>query len=339
MGKRITIKDVANYSGFSTSTVSIVLNNKGSRIPVEARDRIISAAKELNYIPNINARSLVSGRSRTIGVVIPDISNSFFSTLVHDIQIELNSKGYDVFLCNSDEKLSNDLKYIELLKCRDVDGMILALGAESMKSENLEKIKNLLDNLSIPIVLLDRYFEYNTNKVTIDNYSSGKNVIKVLYENNHRKIGLITGPLSLSSSRDRLDGVISFLTEKGLKLDNNLIYEGKYNYDSGYEGARKLINNGATAIFAFNDLQAYGVISYCNEMNINIPKELSVIGFDDLETSRIINPKLSTVRQPLDEMSLEVCKAIIDALDGKDEIKDVKLKTQIILRDSVSKYE
>ena len=314
MNKRITIKDLARYTGFSITTVSLVLNGNASSIPDSVKEKIIQAAKDLNYIPNLAARSLARGNSHTIGVIIPDISNSFFAELVHDLQIELNKYEYDIFLCNSDEKMENDIKYINLLSSRAVDGMLLVLSAESMQPHNRELIRATLDNIFVPYVFIDRYFETDAPQVIIDNYQGGLDVGSILYQNGHHNIGLITGPISLNSSWNRLNGIVDYYKEKGIEISADHII---------------------TAIFAFNDLQAYGVLEYCKDHGIKVPQELSVIGFDNLETSNVVSPKLSTVQQPIDELSLTAASTIIGMIEGKDVKKEVKFRGKIILRDSV----
>ena len=339
LNKRVTLKDLAQYTGFSITTVSLVLNNNASSIPDSVKKQIIDAARELNYIPNIAARSLVSGSSKTIGVIIPDISNSFFSTLVHDMQIELNNYSYDIFLCNSDEKMENDIKYINLFSSRAVDGMILVLSAESLKEENQPKIKNLLDSLFVPYILVDRYFASDTYKVMIDNYDAGRMVADVLYKNGHKNIGLITGPLSLNSSINRLQGALDYFKKLGITINPDAIYTGNYDYDTGYIGARKLLKNNISAIFAFNDLQAYGVIECCNELGIKIPNDISLIGFDNLDTSKIISPKLSSVSQPIKELSVLACQNLMALIERRACEKEIRLKSTIILRDSIGRVE
>lgn len=335
MNKRITIKDLARYTGFSITTVSLVLNGNASSIPDSVKEKIIQAAKDLNYIPNLAARSLARGNSHTIGVIIPDISNSFFAELVHDLQIELNKYEYDIFLCNSDEKMENDIKYINLLSSRAVDGMLLVLSAESMQPHNRELIRATLDNIFVPYVFIDRYFETDAPQVIIDNYQGGLDVGSILYQNGHHNIGLITGPISLNSSGNRLNGIVDYYKEKGIEISADHIFTGKYDYDTGYEGASVLLKQNITAIFAFNDLQAYGVLEYCKDHGIKVPQELSVIGFDNLETSNVVSPKLSTVQQPIDELSLTAASTIIGMIEGKDVKKEVKFRGKIILRDSV----
>lgn len=339
MNKRVTIKDLAKYTGFSIATISLVLNNNATSIPDSVKEIIRKAAKELHYVPNFTARSLVCGTSKTIGIIIPDLSNTFFSTLVYHIQIELNKYDYEIILCNSDEKMENDIKYIQLLSSRGVDAMILALSAESMQEANRDLMKRTLDDLFVPFIFIDRFFDYDANIIMVDNYQGGFEVTKKLFEYGHKNIGFITGPLSLNSSINRLNGATDFLKSVGIEVSSDLVYEGKYDYDTGYFGASKLLQNNISAIFAFNDIQAYGVIGYASEHGIRIPEDVSLLGFDNLETSRMITPRLSTVEQPIDELSIVACKILLEILDNKECNKETKLSTRLILRDSIRRID
>lgn len=335
MIKKTTIKDIAVVTGFSVATVSLVLNDKGKNIPDCTRERIKCAATEMNYRPDYTARSLVTGKSYTIGVIIPDISNMFFAETVRHIQLELDKYGYDIILCNSEEKMQNDIKYIGWLASRRVDGLILAMSAESMKIDNRERIQNTLENLKIPYIFLDRYFKSDTYKVMVDNEYSGRQVAKYLYSLGHTNIGIITGPSSLNSSVNRLKGFTAELNECGINIPQDNIISGKYDMESGIVGADRLIEKGVSAIFAFNDLQAYGVFKSAKNHELNIPEDLSVVGFDDNMYSSVLETKLTTVRQPIKQLALEVCKMMVNILQDLKTDKEIKLKAQLIERDSV----
>lgn len=334
MQKTVTIKDIADKLGVSVSTVSFVLNDKGE-ISQSTREKIKEAAFNMGYRPDYLARSLVTGRSHTIGVIIPDISNQFFAETVRHIQTELSTYGYDIILCNSEEQAKNDVKYIDWLASRRVDGLILTLSAQSMEEKNHAFIKTALDNAGIPYMFLDRYYNTEAPIVSIDNVDSGYSVTKFLISQGHRNIGVITGPLSLNSSYNRLEGFQKAMEEFGITVDPDNVINLAYDMESGKKGAEKLISKGVTAIFAFNDLQAYGALEYCNDNGLKIPEDVSLVGFDDIFYSSILETKLTTVRQPIKELASKTCRTIINLLEGKDCFEDVKLKTELIVRDSV----
>lgn len=335
MVKKTTIKDIAEATGLSVATVSLVLNNKSKNIPECTRKRIRQAAADMNYRPDYTARSLVTGRSYTIGVIIPDISNMFFAEMVRHIQLELDKYGYDIILCNSEEKMQNDIKYIGWLASRRVDGLILTMSAESMDLANRDEIQNTLDGLKIPYVFLDRYFKSDSYKVMVDNYDSGYKVARHLLSLGHTNIGVITGPMCLNSSANRLRGFVQALSDADVELPDGNVVFGKYDMESGQIGAQELLPKEVTAIFAFNDLQAYGVLMQANAYKKKVPQDLSVVGFDDNLYSSVLETKLTTVRQPIKQMALEVCNMIVNVLEKRDTEKEVKLKAELIVRESV----
>lgn len=333
--KKVTIRDIANYLDVSVTTVSFALNDKGD-ISEETRNRIKEAANNMGYRPDHLARSLVTGVTHTVGVIIPDVSNQFFAETVRYLQTELASQGYDMILCNSEELMQNDLKYIDLLSSRQVDGLIMTLSAQSMEKENQARIQMALNRAGVPYVFLDRCYREDMPVVAIDNLDSGYTVAKHLINHGHTNIGLITGPMCLNSSFNRLDGFVKAMQECGIALPEENVVHLSYTMDAGRQGAQQLIERGVTAIFAFNDLQAYGVLSYMNECGLSVPENVSLVGFDDVFYSSILKTKLTTVRQPIKALATETCKMIIKLMKGEACTQAVKLKTELIARDSVA---
>ncbi len=333
---KVTLKDIAEATGLSIATVSLVINGKGSNIPECTRQRILDAAEQMHYQPDHAARALVTGRSQTIGVIVPDISNGFFAELVHHLQLELNRYNYDMILCSSEEKMSNDIKYIKLLSCRNVDGLVLALSAQSMEKINRREIQTSLKDAGVPYIFLDRYLTGEDYAVSADNTDSGRQIAGMLLEHGHRHIGVIAGPGSLNSSANRLAGFAAALQEQDICLPEENIYHGQYDASSGYVGARQLLQNQKiTAIFAFNDLQAFGVMRYAREQGIRIPQDISLVGFDDTYFASMTEPELTSIKQPIREMAQEASRMITGILSGTECEKNVKLKTQLIQRNSV----
>lgn len=334
-GKKVTIRDIANYLDVSVTTVSFALNDKGE-ISEETRSRIKEVARNMGYRPDHLARSLVTGVSHTVGVIIPDVSNQFFAETVRYLQTELASCGYDMILCNSEELMQNDLKYIDLLSSRQVDGLIMTLSAQSMEKENRVLVQNALDRTGVPYVFLDRFYCEKMPVVSIDNVDSGYTVARHLIDHGHRNIGLITGPMCLNSSFNRLEGFMRAMGESGIPVPEENVVHLSYTMEAGRQGAQQLLKRGVTAIFAFNDLQAYGVLSYINECGLSVPEDVSLVGFDDVFYSSILRTKLTTVRQPIRELATETCKMTIKLIKGEACPQTVKLKTELIVRDSVA---
>lgn len=334
--KTTTLKDVAVTCGVSSTAVSLVLNDRPSNLSEKTKELIKATAKSLGYRPDPTARSLATKKTNTIGVIIPDISNAFFSEAVRHIQIELSKHGYDMFLCNTEEKHANDLKYLELLISRNVDGLILTMSAESLTPEHQNVIKQMLKEAKIPYVLFDRFFEGNESKVYVDNESSGYEMTKHLIHNGHKNIGVITGPLVLNSSRDRLKGVTRALGEAGIELSKDHIVTGFYDMETGRIGAKKLLDQ-VSAIFAFNDLQAFGVIETAKRMGKQIPNDVSLVGFDDIFYSTILETQLTTVRQPIFDMSKAISDLLIRMVSDIEHHEVIKLPAVLVQRHSVKK--
>ncbi|MGI6735018.1 MAG: LacI family DNA-binding transcriptional regulator [Bacilli bacterium] len=336
--RKLTLQDVADACGVSPTAVSLVLNDKATNISQATKDRIIKAAKEMNYQFNGVARSLAMQKTHIIGVIIPDISNAFFSESIRNIQIELNKRGYEVILCNSEDKHKNDLKYLKLLLSRQVDGIIMTISSESMIDNNWEVIKKILIENETPHVLYDRYYPGNDAKVFVDNQKSAYELTKYLIDKGHRQIGLITGPMTLNSSKGRYVGAKKAMADAKIKLNKNLVYSGKYDIETGRKGAKMLLGK-VSAIFAFNDLQAYGVIEEACASNIKIPDDISLIGFDDIFYSSILETKLTTVKQPIAEMSKATCDLLLDIIEDPSRKAEISLPGHFIIRDSVRSKE
>ncbi len=332
--KKVTIKDVAQRAGVSPTTVSMVLNGKSISLPESTRERVRRAVEELDYNTNVLARALVTRKTNIIGVVVPDISNAFFSEAVRHIQVEFAKCGYDIILCNSEERAENDGRYVRLLAGRNVDGLILTPSAEALTGENSERFRALLDGLHIPYLFFDRYYS-DAPRIAVDNAASSYVAAKHLLERGHTRIGIIAGPLTLNSSRNRLKGVRRAMEEAGLTLPDELVYEGKYDFVTGVNGGRELIERGVSAIFAFSDMQAYGVYESAKRAGKRIPTDLSVMGFDDNIYSSVLEVPLTTMRQPVERIAKEVCHGILALIGGEVELPPAYFPAQLVSRASV----
>lgn len=335
--KKVTIREVALRAGVSPSTVSLVLNGKGA-IPQETRARVLDAVKELRYSFNYTARAMVTKKTNIVGVVIPDISNAFFAETVRHMQVALAEKGYDIILCNSEEKAENDIRYVNVLAGRNVDGLILTPSAEAFTVEYRERVLSVLEDLNVPYLFFDRYFrDSDRPRVAVDNAESSYRVARYLVENGHKKIGTIAGPLILNSSEGRICGLRRAMEEAGLSLSDEYIYEGKYDFETGVKGAEKLIEKGVSAIFAFSDMQAYGVYECAAKRGMKIPDDLSVTGFDDNLYSFMLDAPLTTMRQPVKKIAESACDMILQLIHGNGNPENVSLPAEFIVRKSVKK--
>lgn len=336
------IKDVAVLAGVSITTVSHVINQT-RYVSDELVERVNAAIKELNYCPNTLARSLRSGKSKTIGLVIPDISNQFFAEISRKIEDKGFEYGYSVIFCNTDDDPNKEISYIDVLIAKQVDGIIfISAGKET---DTLKKTVNL----SVPIVIADRDIkEIQADIVLVDNFQGGYEATHFLIALGHKRIGCISGPSSVTPSAQRLQGFEQAMRESGLNVNPSLIINGDFRYQSGEVAMRKLLENEQppSAVFVCNDMMALGAIQAIIKMGLKVPNDVSVIGFDDIPLSSAIFPALTTMSQPIHEMASLVVDLLIEKIDfhkrqirpqkEKPEYKRILMKAILIKRNSCS---
>lgn len=308
---RSTIKDVAAKSGFSTATVSMVLNNKDSSISAKTREIIRQCAKELNYHPNRLAYGMAKSCSNVFGLILPDKENYFFYLFTQTVQEIANQSGYNLIVCNSDSTSEKDIELINLLIDHGVDGIILA-SANISSREDTSAYDDLLNSSPIPIIHFDRIFK-NTQSFSAhtNNFIGGYLATRHLINYGHTRIGCITGPKGLPAGQERLRGYQAALSESGIPYQEALVYFGKYDIRTGQEALSFLLGQNVSAVFAFADIIAIGLYKQASIYNIRIPDDLSVVGFDDIFLSEFINPPLTTVAQPVADIARSLVSKLI----------------------------
>jgi LacI family transcriptional regulator len=326
-----TIKDVAKKAGVSVATVSHVVN--GTRyVSDQFKTKVRSAMDELNYQPNALARSLRRKESKIIGLMIPDSTNPYFAEIAWSIEYASKKEGYSVILCNSDGNVNKESSYIDVLIENQADGIIIVAAGKS--SVNFQK---LLDR-KIPVVMVDRDSpNVKTDSIQINNAVNGELAADHLISLHHKQIACITGPREVSPSFDRLDGYKRALSKNNLPLNEDFIIRGDFKPHGGYLAGIKLLEmqNRPTAIFACNDLMAYGVMRAAVEKGFQVPDDLSVIGFDDIYLSTYINPPLTTIKQPRIEMGEEAVFSLINRIKDPDRIaRRIYLDATLVVRSS-----
>lgn len=262
---------------------------------------------------------------------MPDILNPFFPEIVRGAEDGANNRGYSIILCNSDNDPEKEIKYIKLLKNKYVDGIVFCT---NLFQDN-KKVRSHLGT-DIPIVMTDS-LEAGQGQytVTFNNEEGSYIATKHLLSLGHRKIACITGPNSTTSSAERFQGYRKALKEAGIKIDDSLIYEGDYKLNSGVEAIEKLKNKDYTAIFAFNDLMAYGVYKKLYDIGLKIPDDVSVIGYDNISFSQFIHPSLTTISQPSYQIGEKAVNILIDNVEGrKNKENRVIYQPELIIRDS-----
>lgn len=328
--KKVTIMDIAIKAGVSKATVSMVLNKKDASISEETRSRILSVAKEMSYIPNSIARSLSTNKSGTIGIILPDITNPFYSEMVRAIEDRANSLGYNVMFCNADNKVEKEEKYIELLISKLVDGVIFITGGRG--GSGLEKLMNN----NIPFVLVDRYVEGHEDSYGV--YCLNREGIlegmKYLYESGKRNIAFVKGSKDLETSKQRLEGYREAATQYGI-YNSKLIFQGDFTISGGMKATEQIIESKIKfdSIIYSNDIMAFGGMKVLIRKGYKIPYDVSIIGFDNIQISELIEPELTTIAQPIYEVGEKSCRMLIDLIDGVEVFpKQIYFKPQLLVR-------
>lgn len=328
-----TISDVARIAGVSTTTVSHVIN-KTRYVSEELVERVNRAVDELNYQPSNLARSLRTRSSGTIGIVIPDITNPFFAEVVRGIEDYCFKEGYSAFLCNSDGMPEKEYHYLNLLREKSVDGLVLVSSGDDQDSQEW------LSKNDSPCVVIDRDVKIEgADAVLVDNRLGGYYAASHLVNLGHRSIGCITGPSQLTPSWQRRQGYTEALTDNGLEVREDLIVTGDFRSGSGHAGVIQLMaaEKKPTAIFACNDIMAIGAIAAARELGLDVPGDISIVGFDDIALASLIVPQLTTVAQPKRLLGKTGAKLLLKKIRHETgQGKNVVLKPELIVRQSTA---
>ncbi len=326
-----TIRDVAQHAGVSTATVSHVINNTRP-VSDELRARVYEAMEVLGYQRNAVARALRSKQSHTVGVIVPDSTNPFFAEVIRGLEDISLAQEYSVILCDSRGDLATEQLHTRNLVAKQVDGIIyIAAGKGYTHIEALIAQR-------LPVVFVERDpLHLDVDAVMISNLAGGRLATQHLIDLGHRRIACITGPTRLTLRGDRLQGYQEALLQAGLPVDETLIVEGQFSCESGYHAARHLLALPAppTAIFAFNDLMAMGVLRAAREAALVLPKQLSVVGFDDIYLTAYSVPALTSVRLPKYEMGKAAAELLFQRVgEGERPASRKAFDIDLIVRDS-----
>lgn len=335
MQKRFTLKDVAIKAKTSIRTASRVINDSNLVNP-KTKEKVLNVIKELNYSPNIIARSLKSKSSKTIGVIILDIYSPFFSALIRGIESIATQHDYSVIICESQYDVRLENKHLKTLIDRMVDGIII-----NPASRTYNNIKNIADQ-GVKIVILGHpeFFNINISSVYFDEYEGMRIAIQHLVDNGHKKILFINGDIECISKNLRLKGYKDAIEKNNIPFKDELIFKGKVDIEGGYNISDGIFKSGLdfSAIMCFNDLIAMGILKYCHENNINIPKDYSLMGFDDIFCTSLLNPPLTTVHQPKNYLGKIVGELLINKLnDINIDNQHIKIPPTLVIRESVKK--
>lgn len=316
-----TLLDVARVSGTSVGTVSRVINNS-PQVSEKARARVMAAIEALDYTPNSTARSLRTARTMLAALIVPDITNGFYGSLARAISEHLAAHHYGLVLADTAESLEKERAALEQFVDRGVDGIIIA-PTTTTQSISLRR--------DVPLLTIDRHVE-GVPGVSSDNCAGAKIAVEYLTSLGHRRIGIILGPDSSSSSRDRRRGYDEALTEHGLD-DEELAVSGPYTFDQGEAAMRSLLTrtNPPTAVIASSDAQAVGALHACVLDGVRVPTDVSLCGFDGTELVSKLSPELTSVRQPIDAMAERAVELLTARLHTGESIASVSLPTSLVL--------
>lgn len=326
---KYTIKDIAKITGYSVATISRVLSGKEG-VSEEKRKEILKIIEQLGYIPNQSARRLRSKETKNILVMIPDIENYFYNKLIKGIETEVREKGYNIILGDFSDSQEIEEEYYRMMKGQIADG-ILIVGSMSQPQRIVEVSRQF------PMVVISDYFSDELVTVCIDNFKAAYDATMFLYKCGYRRIAKITGKIGAVLSQDRLKGYRIALENLGLEFNERYIKYGDFKYESGYRLAKELLKifPPPDAIFCSNDEMAIGACDAAKELGFSIPEELGIMGFDDIELSSMVTPKITTVHQPRYEMGKLAAQLLINILAGEEVSKGKYiLDTSIIPKES-----
>jgi len=330
---KVTIKEVARAAGVSITTVSRVLNSQEGQMTEDTRQRILAAMDELHYVPNRLASSLKNERSHTLGVIVSNILNPFFTAVVRGIQDYVKPRGYEVFICNTDDDPKEEADYRRVLLSRRVDGLIV-----TNCGGDFSAYKKLVDQ-NYPLVLMDRRIKgLSCDSVVIDNAGICQKVMERLIGLGHRRIGVITPPLDHIEPRlDRVQGCRKALRKHGMELAPELIREVNFHAETAASEIRGLLalKPAPTALFVLNTFLAIRALEELDKLRVRIPDDLSFVMFDDPDWSEIVKPKIGAVRQPTYEIGKTAARLLLERIErsGKRE-EMVRMQAQFIERES-----
>lgn len=310
---KYTISDIARAANVSTASVSRVINNKDRGVGAETRARILKVIEELGYVPNQQARSIVMSETKTLGLVVPDITNPFFPQMVRSIVRYAALQGYTVFLADSGNDPKSEEDCVRSMLEKRVDGLVCASNGKA------NRVLQLCAQNNVPVVQIDRVATAEGASVTVDNRRGAYEAARYLIANGNERIAYLGGTQGVSPTVQRYEGYREAMAEAGLKIDKAAVLYGDFSISSGRTMTRALLESGyqPTAIVAGNDLIAIGAVKALGEQGMHVPDDCEVIGFDGIEMAEVFDPSISTVRQPIGEMAEEAVKMLVGMVTGK----------------------
>ena len=329
------IKDVAHRAGVSSATVSRVLANK-PHVSEKMRRRVLEAVQDLEYQPSRVARSLRTQRTAIIGLIISDIQNPFFTSLVRAVEDVAYEHQYGVFLCNSDEDIEKERLYIDLLHAERVAGVVISPTCETGNPSRK------LVEANTPVVTVDRrMLDLEVDTVIIDNVGAAFDIVSHLISDGYRRIAAVVGPPTTTTGRERLEGYTQALKAHGLPVLSQLVRSGLAKENLGYQSTGELLDQPEppTALFTGNNLLTVGALRAIHERGLCIPDDVALVAFDEMNWMSLVRPELTVVAQPTYELCLTAAELLLKRIeDSTRPIEQIVLKPTIFIRQSSSRY-
>ena len=327
-----TIKDVAKEANVSIATVSRVINN-AENVSTEIKEKVEKAIESLNYHPNSIARSLKNNITKTIGVIVADISISFFSHIIREIEKKCEEEEYGIIVVSSNDQPTKEYNCLKMLMEKRVDGIIISSTGFN------QKYLNDINNMGIPVILIDRKPSmFSFDLVCVDKMMAMYDIVKMLLEKGHRKIGFISGPKELTTNHDRYIGMTQALYEYGLTLDKRTCYYGEYSINYGREILKEICNskNRPTALISGSEAITYGILIEAQKQNLKIPDDISIVSFGiNDELKELIKPDITYVEDFKNEIGKIAGDLLFKRIDNNSDHETIFLKAKIIDRGSV----
>lgn len=325
----VSIKDIAEVCNVSPMTVSRALNNS-KEISSKTREKILKVCDEMGYRPNSAARSLILNKTNMIGLLIPDITNQYYSYVSKGVSSYLEKQGYGLILCNSDRSILNEDMYLDFLTQKRVDGVILI-----PLRDKVMDYKVLIDR--VPFVLVDNYVNnLEASFIGNDNYIGGRLIVSHMIKQGYKRIGVILSHKYSTASNERYKGYLSALKENNIDVDESIIINSNATFDDGFNLARTLVEKKVDSIFAINDTLAMGVVKYCYTSGIKIPQDIGIAGYDDIEQTAMLPVPLTTVHQKKFLLGNTAAEVLIDEINKKTEPgQKIILKPELVIRKSL----
>lgn len=325
----VTMRDIAAETGLSVSTVSKYLN--GGKVKEKNRVKIEASVRAHDFRPNEIARGLRSSRTRTVGVLIPDFRSAFSAEIVGAAEEALFAAGYGTFAVDNGGSREREKRMLDFLVGKMVDGVIIQPGY--LSAEDFGE----LERRGVPFVVIDQDAEgLKADKVFVDNFRATYGAVRYLAARGHRKIGYLGGQERLFTAKERLRGYLQGMAEAGVTDAERLIWRGEFLPESGYRGTVSLLERGVTALlYSSFDLTLGGILAI-NESNLRLAEDISAVGFDDIFFSKLIRPKLTTIRQPMEEMGKAAVELLLARIADPDRPKETRvLSTELLANQSV----